>query len=436
MRPIIEVRGLSKRYTIGEKRRRYGSLRETLGEWGRAPLRALRSIGRNDAPHLWALRDVDFDIMPGEAVGIIGRNGAGKSTLLKLLTRITEPTEGEARLWGRVGSLLEVGSGFHPELSGRDNVYLNGAILGMRKAEIDRKFDEIVAFAELEKFIDTPVKHYSSGMYMRLAFSVAAHLEPEILLVDEVLAVGDAVFQEKCLGKMDDVTKQGRTVMFVSHNLGAVANLCSRAILLVEGRKHLEGTSREVLASYIALGRVQEGERVWLDAETAPGNEKIRLRAVRVLAGGDVTADVDIDSAVTIEVEYENHKAGARIMTSVHLLDTAGAPILASMNAHSANSGRDTWFGQAHPAGVYRARCTIPPCFLNEGRYRATVVVLTDVINWEASARDAVAFTVHDTGAMRQEYRGPWIGVVRPKLDWRTEFLPDESGVGTGGARK
>ena len=433
MRPIIEVRGLSKRYTIGEKRRRYGSLRESLGEWGRAPLRALTRIGKGAAPHIWALKDVSFDIMPGEAVGIIGRNGAGKSTLLKVLTRITEPTEGEARLWGRVGSLLEVGSGFHPELSGRENVYLNGAILGMRKAEIDRKFDEIVAFAELEKFIDTSVKHYSSGMYMRLAFSVAAHLEPEILLVDEVLAVGDAAFQEKCLGKMDDVTKQGRTVLFVSHNLGAVANLCTRAILLVGGRKHLEGASHDAVSAYIALGREQSGERLWPDPSQAPGNDRIRLRSVRVLSDGEITADTAIDRPITIEVQYWNSKPGVRITTSIHLFDQLGTTVLATANMDSANLVRDQWFGRPHPIGLFAARCEIPGNLLNTGRYSVDAIVLTDVTNWEASAKEAVSFAVHESGAMRKEYAGGWIGVVRPRLAWQTELLSAGAGTAAGG---
>ena len=435
MRPIIEVEGLSKRYTIGANRRRYGNLRESMAGWITAPFRRQRGAeGR--APSIWALEDVSFDVMPGEAVGIIGLNGAGKTTLLKVLSRITEPTAGEARLFGRVGSLLEVGTGFHPELTGRENVYLNGAILGMRRAEIDTKFDEIVAFSGVERFIDTMVKHYSSGMYMRLAFSVAAHLEPEILLIDEVLAVGDAAFQEKCLGKMDDVAKQGRTVLFVSHNLGAVANLCPRAILLGEGHKLLEGPSRDVIADYIARGRVKEGERVWTDPASAPGNERIRLRAVRVVSGGQTTADVEIDRPVTIEMEFENRKPGARIMSSIHLLDSAGAPILASMNAHSAALGRDEWFGKPHPAGVFKASCTLPASFLNEGRYRVTAIVLTDVTNWEASCRDAVAFTVHDTGAMRQEYGGGWIGVVRPRLAWQTELVTESAAAGSGGTQR
>src|SRR5882724_1962350 len=234
MKPIIKVQQLGKTYEIGTRKPAYGTLRDTIAAAVRAPIKRLRGYVR-PAETIWALKDVSFEVMPGEVVGIIGRNGAGKSTLLKVLARITEPTTGRAELYGRVASLLEVGTGFHPELTGRENVYLNGAILGMSKAEIDRKFDEIVAFAELEKFLDTPVKRYSSGMYMRLAFAVASHLEPEILLVDEVLAVGDAAFQKKCLGKMEEVAKEGRTVLFVSHNMTAIRSLCRRVFWLDNG---------------------------------------------------------------------------------------------------------------------------------------------------------------------------------------------------------
>jgi lipopolysaccharide transport system ATP-binding protein len=234
MRPMIEARGISKLYHIGAPRARYGSLRDSIASWARAPFRR-RSHAERD-PTIWALKDVSFDVMPGEVIGIIGRNGAGKSTLLKVLSRITEPTEGQVRLFGRIASLLEVGTGFHPELTGRENVFLNGAVLGMKRAQIEQQFDAIVSFAEIEKFIDTPVKHYSSGMYLKLGFAVAAHLEPEILVIDEVLAVGDSSFQKKCLRKIGDVARSGRTVLFVSHNLGAVQTLCERAILLHNGR--------------------------------------------------------------------------------------------------------------------------------------------------------------------------------------------------------
>ena len=251
MKPIIRVENLGKQYTIGAKAEPYTTLRESLVRTARKPLDMIRGNGKRTEEQFWALKDVSFDVMPGEVVGIIGRNGAGKSTLLKILSRITEPTTGRVELFGRVGSLLEVGTGFHPELTGRENIYLNGAILGMRREEISKKFDEIVDFAEIEEFLDTPVKRYSSGMYVRLAFAVAAHLEPEILVVDEVLAVGDAQFQKKCLGKMDEVSKAGRTVLFVSHQLGMLSQLCRTCILLEKGKILLQGETEHVIETYL-----------------------------------------------------------------------------------------------------------------------------------------------------------------------------------------
>jgi lipopolysaccharide transport system ATP-binding protein len=428
----IRAEGLGKLYRLGP-RERYKTLRDTLTDVASAPFRAFKSIGRstqsNALPNnfIWALEDVSFEVKQGESVGIIGRNGAGKSTLLKILARITEPTEGYAEIHGRIGSLLEVGTGFHPELTGRENIYLSGAILGMKKREIDSKFDEIVAFAEVEKFIDTPVKHYSSGMYLRLAFAVAAHLEPEILLIDEVLAVGDVAFQKKCLGKMDEVTKGGRTVLFVSHNLASVANLCPRALLLVEGKKWSDGASEQVISEYVALSKQSQGERIWDNIHNAPGTENIRLHAVRIVSGEQVTADVDIQQDVHIVVEFWNFKPGAKLSTAVHLLDKMGVTVLATWNAHSANLVIDDWYDKPHPVGLYRSVCTLPANFLNEGMYAVSVFILTDVTNIEASAHEIVSFTVHDTGAMRKEYSGVWIGVVRPRLAWQTEYLGEES---------
>jgi lipopolysaccharide transport system ATP-binding protein len=248
----IRAEQLSKQYRIGYKKASYQTFREALTAAVRAPVRWITGDKIQERNTIWALDDVSFEINHGEAVGIIGRNGSGKSTLLKILSRITRPTSGRAEIFGRVGSLLEVGTGFHPELTGRENIYLNGAILGMHRKEIDRKFDEIVAFSEIERFLDTPVKYYSSGMYVRLAFAVAAHLEPEILVVDEVLAVGDAEFQKKCLGKMGDVASEGRTVLFVSHNLRAVQNLCSRSILLLKGKIVTDGVTENVINTYLS----------------------------------------------------------------------------------------------------------------------------------------------------------------------------------------
>lgn len=252
MKPIIRVENLSKQYVMGVQSKPYATLRESLVETARAPLKAMRRNGADRKNAFWALNDVSFEVYPGEVIGIVGRNGAGKSTLLKILSRITEPTRGKVELYGRIGSLLEVGTGFHPELSGRENVFLNGAILGMSRHEIARKFDEIVAFAEVESFLDTPVKHYSSGMYTRLAFAVAANLEPEVLIVDEVLAVGDAAFQKKCLGKMKDVSAAGRTVLFVSHNMSAVTQLCTHGIMLKNGVVEYKGLTANVVEKYLS----------------------------------------------------------------------------------------------------------------------------------------------------------------------------------------
>lgn len=292
---VIRVEGVSKRYRLGEVQPRFPTLRDALTASARragamvfSPLRSFRE--RTPDETFWALRDVSFEVEQGEVVGIIGGNGAGKSTLLKILSRITEPTEGRVVIQGRVGSLLEVGTGFHPELTGRENTFLNGAILGMTRSEIARKFDEIVAFAEVERFIDTPVKHYSSGMYLRLAFAVAAHLEPEILIVDEVLAVGDASFQKKCLGKMGDVARQGRTVLFVSHNMDAVQRLCTRTLMLERGRVVAEGLTESVVSRYLSRNQGPAGPETWLNLQNAARSGSGEVRFVAARYAGDPTA--------------------------------------------------------------------------------------------------------------------------------------------------
>src|SRR6188508_439786 len=276
MKPIIRVENLSKQYTIGAKTEPYSTLRESIVRAARKPIDMVRRNGKAENTKFWALKDVNFDVMPGEVVGIIGRNGAGKSTLLKVHSRITEPTTGRVELYGRVGSLLEVGTGFHPELTGRENIFLNGAILGMRREEISKKFDEIVDFAEIEEFLDTPVKRYSSGMYVRLAFAVAAHLEPEILVVDEVLAVGDAQFQKKCLGKMGEVARGGRTVLFVSHNMSAINRLCSRGVLLDAGRVVFDGPAVNATAAYLHGAGERGAGQEW-SPDQAPGSDSVKL---------------------------------------------------------------------------------------------------------------------------------------------------------------
>ncbi len=304
MKPIIRVQNLSKEYRIGAIQPPYQTLRESLTSAVRIPFVRRQNESREET--IWALKDVSFEVGPGEVVGIIGRNGAGKSTMLKILSRVTEPTLGRVELYGRLGSLLEVGTGFHPELTGRENVFLNGAILGMRRAEIARKFDEIVAFSEIEKFLDTPVKWYSTGMYLRLAFAVAAHLEPEILVLDEVLAVGDWSFQHKCLNKMNELRRDGRTILFVSHSMQSVNRLCQRAIYLSEGMLLDDGPAQEVASTYLGSQIKIQAELTWADLDKAPGNEIARLRAVRVRTeGGEISDTVDIRRPVGIEMEFD-----------------------------------------------------------------------------------------------------------------------------------
>ena len=327
MKPIVRVQGLSKQYRIGVRRASNDTLHETISRNVRS---ALSLIKRNsDLRHetIWALKDVSFEVEPGEALGIVGRNGAGKSTLLKILSRITEPTSGRVELFGRVGSLLEVGTGFHPELTGRENVYLNGAILGMKKAEIERKFDEIVAFSEIEKFIDTPVKWYSSGMYMRLAFAVAANFEPEILIVDEVLAVGDGPFQKKCLGKMGEISRAGRTVIFVSHNMIAIEELCNRVLWLVDGELVEAEETEQVVSDYLSTGVTVSTEKVWDDPSTAPGNEMVKihsanLRSLDLRNPGNMT----VETPFQLEFEFWNYQCNRCALNfTFHLWTIDGA---------------------------------------------------------------------------------------------------------------
>lgn len=423
MKPIIEVENLGKQYRIGARQAAYETLRDTIADTVRMPLQRWRRRSRRAAGEtVWALEDVSFEVRPGEVVGIIGRNGAGKSTLLKMLSRITEPTTGRIKLYGRIGSLLEVGTGFHPELTGRENIYLNGAILGMHRAEIQRKFDEIVAFAEIEKFLDTPVKRYSSGMYMRLAFSVAAHLEPEVLIVDEVLAVGDASFQKKCLNKMEDVGHQGRTVLFVSHNMPAVTRLCQRAILLDGGRVVEDDLSDKVVSLYLRSGLATSAAREWLNAKDAPGNEVARLCAARVRnQAGDIAASIDIREPVKIEIEYYNYSNETFPYANVQLFDENGTCLFCSgdfTNTEWRHKPRDF-------TGRVTSTCIIPGNFLSEGQISVLVALTThnpsELIGME---RDSVSFLVvdHSQGdGARGEYVGFFPGAIRPLLEWHVE---------------
>lgn len=379
-----------------------------------------RSLASRD---LWALRDVSFQVKPGEALGIIGRNGAGKSTLLKVLSRITDPTEGRVELRGRVGSLLEVGTGFHPELTGRENIYLNGAILGMKRAEIRRKFDEIVSFADLERFIDTPVKHYSSGMYVRLAFSVAAHLEPEILLIDEVLAVGDLEFRRKCLSRLQQAGSGSHAIVFVSHDMGSIVNLCPVTIWLDAGRIRAQGPSREVVTNYVSSSTYLGSEISWPDPESAPGNDLVRLRGVRIVSNDQSTSDILIDKEVRIEIDYWNFRDGAELYANIHLRDSMNDFVLASASLPSASLTQDCLSGKPLKAGLYRSVCLLPANFLNAIRYSIDVGVIDSHFQWQVWEKSILSFLVHETGEMKREYMGNWVGVVRPRLGWETEKL-------------
>jgi lipopolysaccharide transport system ATP-binding protein len=427
----IHVENLSKRYHIGGPQKKYETLRDTLTDVFMAPFRRASKLLRGQATGaaeldetIWALKDVSFEVKRGEVVGVIGRNGAGKSTLLKILSRVTEPTTGFADIYGRVGSLLEVGTGFHEELTGRENVYLNGAILGMTRTEIDRKFDEIVAFSGVEKFIDTPVKHYSSGMYLRLAFAVAAHLEPEILLVDEVLAVGDASFQKKCLNKMQTVGQQGRTVLFVSHNMPAITRLCERTVLLDEGRVLADGPSCQVVAAYLNSGLGTTAAREWTDPAKAPGSDVIRLCAVRVRTeDGQVTDAVDIRRSVGIEMEYEVLKPGYKLLPHYVLYNQEGILVFVAIDQDPA------WRGRARPTGQYASTGWIPGNFLAEGTMIVGVAMRTlEPQGLHFDERDAVAFQVIDSldgDSARGEWARGMPGVVRPLLKWSTRFSPN-----------
>jgi len=412
----IRTENLGKLYQIGERYGGYKTLREAIVRGLSAPFRHLSGSPQSSnlnrqSDFMWALKEISFEVRRGEVVGIIGRNGAGKSTLLKILSRITEPTEGWAEIRGRVGSLLEVGTGFHPELTGRENIYLNGAILGMKKEEIECKFDEIVAFAEIDKFIDTPVKRYSSGMYVRLAFSVAAHLEPEILLVDEVLAVGDAAFQKKCLGKMGDVAKQGRTVLFVSHSLGAVRSLCGRAILLEEGQKKFDAPVEEVIGSYLFQIESSTGEVLWSpDDEDSPVSPEIRLDAVRLLnSKGRVQSTFGVEQPIQVCVEYEVLKRLSSMRIGIQLLSAIGEVVFATTDEQA--------WPVERPCGNYASVCTIPGNFLNTGQYHIAVAVGVKRQGTLLPLRNVLIFTVAETTNLTSS-GGKWPGIVRPDLRW------------------
>jgi len=411
----IRVENLSKLYKIGARRDRHDTLRDHIMQGvkslftrnGQSQVLPLNSATSDPQPsdHIWALKDVSFEIKHGEVVGFIGKNGAGKSTLLKILSRITGPSTGRAEIFGRVGSLLEVGTGFHPELTGGENIYLNGAILGMKKWEIDKKFDEIVAFSEIEKFIDTPVKRYSSGMYVRLAFAVAAHLDPEILIVDEVLAVGDSAFQKKCIGKIGEVVKGGRTVLIVSHNMAVVFTLCTQAVLLENGLKTADGATQPVVSRYVSGNAGSPREIVWDATNAIAKSERVRLAKARIISKEMTVSDIEIDEPFVLELDFEALRGGLNFCSSIHVFDKNGiCAFVSGTNAKPLNRG------------MYRHSYLFPAHLMNDGLYNITIFLLTDTNRIEIRIDNAISFTIHETKS-RGDYLGVIIGCVRPRLE-------------------
>jgi lipopolysaccharide transport system ATP-binding protein len=417
----VHVENLGKKYKIGtapQNRGGYNTLRDTLANTFSRQKR-LEAKGPDNI--IWAVRNISFDVEEGQVLGIIGHNGAGKSTLLKLLSRVVEPTEGMMQLRGRVGSLLEVGTGFHPELTGRENLYLNGAILGMHRSEIDRKFDEIVDFSEVEKFIDTPVKRYSSGMYLRLAFAVAAHLEPEILVVDEVLAVGDAEFQRKCLGKMNDVAEAGRTVLFVSHNMSAVLRLTDESIVLEKGRMIMRAPSAEAVDYYLSAGHARAGEKVWDAEDVPPTATPFKPRAIRIVDNrGNVVETIRSTESFQIEFEYDLSAPITGLRVGIYLYTARGEPVFTSFDTDDPRMF-NTYTERA--AGHYLSRCVIPPDLLNTGRYTLGVNASAYRIRRYFAEERTLEFNVDPAGAPGMHWSEPRPGAIRPRLDWKIEKL-------------
>jgi lipopolysaccharide transport system ATP-binding protein len=421
----ICVTNLGKQYRIGASPERYNTLRDSIVGAIKSPIRRIRQgflpVGGNDENIIWALKDISFEVKQGQVLGVIGRNGAGKSTLLKVLSRVTEPSEGEVEIRGRVGSLLEVGTGFHPELTGRENTYLNGAILGMRRIEIDKKFDEIVAFSGVEKFIDTPVKRYSSGMYLRLAFAVAAHLEPEILVVDEVLAVGDAEFQRKCLGKMNDVAQQGRTVLFVSHNMSAILRLTQDSIVLDRGQIVRHGPTIDAVDYYMSAGFTKTGERIWVDNEVPNNSHPFIPVTLRVRnSGGQIVDMVRSAEPITIEVEYKLKEPIQGLRVGLYLMSMRGEFVFTSFDTDDPGKFEDYSIRQP---GHYISRCTIPADILNEGRYALGVNASSYRVKRYFQDERALTFTVDAIGAPGKQWPETRLGLVRPKLDWNIKEM-------------
>ncbi len=437
---VITVEKLTKRYRIGLKDDIHDSVGGAILDFIKRPVKNYRKYRslyqfddfesgnynnsfKNSNDVIWALRGISFSVQKGEVLGIIGRNGAGKSTLLKILSKITVPNTGYIEIRGRLSSLIEVGTGFHPELTGRENVYLNGTVLGMRKKEIDYKFDEIVDFSGVEKFIDTPVKRYSNGMKVRLAFAVAAHLEPEILLIDEVLAVGDAEFQKKCLNKMQTVGQQGRTVLFVSHNMSAISRLCERTILLENGQIVSDGPSDKVVRDYLKSGTGTMAVREWHEQDNSPGNDAVRLRAVRILDDNGKIADtVDIRRSVGIEMEYEVLKPDCFMLPFFNFHNEEGIRVFSAVDLDA------EWRGKKRLEGRYKSKAWIPGNLLSEGMLFVTASMKTTAQNyWYFYEPEVVSFQVIDSldgDSARGDYAGKMGGALRPLLKWQTHYSP------------
>jgi lipopolysaccharide transport system ATP-binding protein len=425
----IKVENISKIYRIGVKENMHDSFARTMFDFIKSPLRNYRKYrslykfdeinsedGRNSnsssSDIVWALKNVSFEVQRGEALGIIGSNGAGKSTILKILCRITDPTSGRSEIRGRVSSLLEVGTGFHPELTGRENVYLNGTILGMTKKEVDSKFDEIVDFSGVERFIDTPVKRYSSGMKVRLAFAVAAHLEPEILIIDEVLAVGDSEFQKKCLGKMGEVAKEGRTILFVSHNMGAIGQLCGRVLLLEGGQVKLTGTSAAVISSYLLSGAATHS--TWSNTATRLLDVEVYVESARVLLEDNIeTSVVEFDRQFKVEIAYKVIDPTRSLIILCRLSDSLGNAIWTSWDSDSID-----WDGRVRKPGRYRSLCNVPGSWLRPDRYLLSIGAFINNVKEITYHENVLTFDVSPVGSTLNENR---IGIVRPVFKWEVE---------------
>lgn len=417
---VIVAENISKRYIIDHKRGKGATtlrdaVSETFRNWfGHKEHKDLEV----EKEEFWALRDVNFNIEAGDRVGIVGHNGAGKSTLLKILSKITEPTTGSVRIQGRVASLLEVGTGFHPELTGRENIYLNGSILGMKREEIRKAFDEIVDFGGIEKFLDTPVKRYSSGMYVRLGFAIAAHLDPEIMIIDEVLAVGDAEFQKKCLGKMRDVSASGRTILFVSHNLTAVQALCNKTYYFEKGQLIEQGETNHVIASYLSKVSKARLVRSWDTPEEAPGNDQVRIRRIELIPEYQPkSTHIDVRTPMRVRFEFWNMQDRANLNLSLHLNSLTGECIF-NVGTQSKTYGK----------GLIAGECYIPGYFLNDGSYSVSVMIVKDTVVPLFNLEDSITFEVEDYREGVAWY-GKWPGYVRPQFPFEMKMVEEEAFV-------